>query len=279
MPDDQAKIAQAVAAQKRILSIRARLIVLALLAIAPLMFERVQGLEGARAERTERAHAEVIDLARRGAEAQREIIYSVRALLQVVARVYARMPFDRSDCDQYLTDLTGNMPWIRGLSVAGTDGQIKCSTDAAGGRIERLRPAAFSKALHSRDFALSDYLISRIHQVPSLIAAFPVIGDDGSVTGSRSRRDQSAMDRRTRGDRHTACRSSVLLIDGSGTLVAASAERAEFVGKALCRPGPGARHARARRRHHDGRGPRRRAAHLRLYAGALDASAARRRPR
>ena len=119
---------------KRILSIRARLIVLALLAMAPLMFERVHALEAARAERTERANAEVIDLARRGADAQQEIIYSVRALLQIVARIYDRIPFEQSDCDQYLTNLASNIPWIRGLSIAGTDGRIRCSTTPAGDR-------------------------------------------------------------------------------------------------------------------------------------------------
>ena len=62
---------------------------LALLAIAPLMIERVHGLEEARAVRTERANTDVIELARRGVEAQREIIYSMRALLQIVSRVYA----------------------------------------------------------------------------------------------------------------------------------------------------------------------------------------------
>ena len=66
------------------------------------MFERVHGLENARAERTERANAEVIDLARRGAEAQREIIYSVRALLQIVARVYAKMPLDPTELQSYI---------------------------------------------------------------------------------------------------------------------------------------------------------------------------------
>ena len=50
--------------KKPILSIRARLIVLALLAIAPLMFERVHALESARAKRTADAHTQVIELAR-----------------------------------------------------------------------------------------------------------------------------------------------------------------------------------------------------------------------
>src|ERR1700761_855163 len=90
------------------LSIRARLIVLALLAVAPLMFERIHTIESARAERTAHAHAQLIQLAQRGADAQDQIIVSVRALLQIVARIYARTPFDRDQCNQYLTNLVGN---------------------------------------------------------------------------------------------------------------------------------------------------------------------------
>src|SRR5579863_4386753 len=53
---------------KPILSIRARLIVVALLAIAPLMLERVRGFERTRTERVELALARMTDLARSGAE-------------------------------------------------------------------------------------------------------------------------------------------------------------------------------------------------------------------
>ena len=86
------------------LSIRARLIVVALLAIAPLMLERFRGLERTRAERVELALARMADLARGGAESQREVIYSVRALLQVVARIYAKMPLDPADCNRTLAE-------------------------------------------------------------------------------------------------------------------------------------------------------------------------------
>src|SRR5579859_3671027 len=143
---------------KPLLSIRARLIVLALLAVAPLMFERIHAIEEARGEHTARAHAQVIELARRGAEAQHEVILSVRALLQIVARVYARTPFDPGECNQYLTSLAGNIPWIRTLSVAGTDGRIRCSTGAQAIGLNVGDRPHFQHALHARDFALSDYL-------------------------------------------------------------------------------------------------------------------------
>jgi diguanylate cyclase (GGDEF)-like protein len=231
MASGQTKSHRASRRKGPILSIRARLIVLALLAITPLMLERVHGLETARVDRTERAHIEVIDLARRGAEAQREIIYSVRALLQVVARVYAKMPLESSDCNQFLTDSTTNIPWVRTLSFAGIDGQLKCSTDAMAIGLNVSDRPHFQNALRARDFALSDYLINRARQVPSLIATFPVVKDDQSVNGVMLAvinldwlNELAAIAAQHSG-------ASVTLIDGSGTLVAASADQAAFVGK------------------------------------------------
>ena len=233
MPGDQANAANPVKRKRRILSIRARLMVLTLLAIAPVMFERVHTLEAARAERTERANAEVIDLARRGAEAQQEIIYSVRGLLQMVARVYDRMPFEQNGCNQYVTNLVGNIPWIVGLSIAGTDGRIICSTTAQAIGVNVSERTQFRLALQSRDFALSDYMIGLIHQAPSLVAGFPVIAEDGSVTaivlGAINMEWISKLI--STAAQHGG--ASVLLIDGSGTLIAASASDEKSIGKSF----------------------------------------------
>ncbi len=213
------------------LSIRARLIVLALIAVTPLMIERVHGLEEARAIRTERANNDVSELARRGAESQRQIIYSVRSLLQIVSRVYAKMPLDSGNCNQYLADLTTNIPWIRDLSIAGTDGRIKCSTQALAVGLNVSDRLHFQSALHSRDFALSDYLINRIHQVPSLVATYPVIQEDGSVSGVVLAviNLQWIGDLAATAAEHSG--ASVLLLDGSGTLITGSADQRAYIGK------------------------------------------------
>jgi diguanylate cyclase (GGDEF)-like protein len=230
MSDDSAKSRKSSPRGGALFSIRARLIVLALLAIAPLMIERVHGLEQARAERTQQASAEVMDLARRGAEAQREIISSTRALLQVVARAYARLPFDPADCNKYLTDLTGNVPWLRALSFAGTDGKVRCSTEPLAIGLNVSDRPHFQYSLRERDFALSDYLISRTQGMPGLFATFPSIMDDGSVTGVVL----ASINLHWIGELvATAARrsgASVLLIDGSGTLIAASADAEDLIG-------------------------------------------------
>jgi diguanylate cyclase (GGDEF)-like protein len=234
---NQAKARKPSWRSKSILSIRARLLVLALLAIAPLVFDRVHGLGLARGHRIERARTEMIDLARRGTDSQREIIYSVRALLQIVARVYAHTPIDPANCNRYLAALTGNVPWLRGLSVAGTDGRIRCSTDPEVMGLNVSDRPHFQNALHAKDFALSDYLINRVHQWPSLIATFPILGDNDSIDGVVL----ASFNLQWIGELvSTAAQrpgASVLLLDGSGTLVAGSADQDKLVGKLFAAQG------------------------------------------
>src|SRR5580698_2193001 len=216
---------------KYMLSIRARLIVLALLIIAPLVFERIHGLEAARVQRNEQARTEAMDLAQRGVESQREVIYSIRALLQVVGRSYARMPFDATDCSKYLSALTGNVAWIRALSVAGTDGKITCSTDANAVGLNMSDRSHFQNALHSRDFALSDYMVNRTRQLPSLIATYPALQDDGAVSAVVL----AVINLQWIGELVTTAAqhpgATVLMLDGSGTLVAASDDQENLIGK------------------------------------------------
>jgi diguanylate cyclase (GGDEF)-like protein len=216
---------------KSMLSIRGRLIVLALLIIAPLVFERIHGLEAARVQRNEQARTEAMDLAQRGVESQREVIYSVRALLQVVARSYARMPFDAADCNKYLTALTGNVASIRALSIAGTDGKITCSTEPNAVGLNVSDRDHFQNALHSRDFALSDYMVNRSRQLPSLIATYPSVKEDGSVDAVVLAviNLQWISELVTTAAQHSG--ATVLMLDGNGTLVAASEDQASLIGK------------------------------------------------
>ena len=231
MPGDPVKAREPLRPRKPFLSIRARLVVLALFAIAPLMLERVHGLQRARTEHIKLANAEVIDLARRGVEAQREVIYSTRALLQVVARAFAQRPPDQADCSKYLNDLAGNTAWIHGFSYAGADGKIKCSTEPLAVGLNVSDRTHFQNALHSRDFALSEYIINRIHQTPSIIATFPVIAGDGSMNGVILAAINLQWIGALAGTATQTPAASVVLLDDSGTLLAASADEESLIGK------------------------------------------------
>src|SRR5262249_57970137 len=101
------------------LSIRARLMLLALLAIVPLTLDRVRLLEATRTERIDLAAGEALDLTRRGATAQIEMINATRAVLEVVARAYITLVHSGQDCATFLAGFAIDVPWIRALSVVG----------------------------------------------------------------------------------------------------------------------------------------------------------------
>src|SRR4051812_4283607 len=167
--------------RKPILSIRARLVVLALLAVVPLMLDRVRLLESSRSERIDEVGAEVLDLTRRGTDGQREIITTVRAMLQMTARAYITMMARGETCNFYLKDLTGNVPWIKGVSIIGPDGRIKCATLANAEGLDLSDRPHYREALRTKDFVVSDYLIGRVTRTPALVVAYPAQAIDENV--------------------------------------------------------------------------------------------------
>jgi diguanylate cyclase (GGDEF)-like protein len=206
---------------KPILGIRARLMLLALLAVVPLMLDRVRILEASRTERIEIASAQALDLARRGAEGQHEILINVRALLQSVARAYvSAAPGLKADgCASYLDGFAKDIPWIKSLSVVNAAGRIVCSTSPVAVDLDVADRGYFRDALNSGQFVLSDYLISRGRAEPTIIAAYPTQTENSApaviiapinldwiarLTGAVGRRSGTA----------------VSLIDRQGTIVA-----------------------------------------------------------
>src|SRR5262245_1973139 len=69
--------------------IRVRLILLAFIAALPLVVDCIRDAEADRAELVRAANKQVLELARRGASDQADLIETTRAFLQVVGRSYA----------------------------------------------------------------------------------------------------------------------------------------------------------------------------------------------
>jgi diguanylate cyclase (GGDEF)-like protein len=179
-PDKEVKAAKVTAskvmASKPRVSIRTRIMILALMLIVPLMVDRVRLLENTRTERIARAIGEVADLAQRGTEAQSEIINSTRALLQVAGRAYATL--NGENCTAFLAGFATDVPWIRALSIVGADDRISCSTRAGSLGIDVSDRDYIQKARQTGDFVLSQYLVERARNEPAVIAAYPVPGKD-----------------------------------------------------------------------------------------------------
>ena len=208
--------------RKPTLSIRARLVILALLAVVPLMFDRVRLVEQTRLERIDDAAAETLEFARRGADGQREVLITSKAMLQVMARAYVGMQATGTTCNFYLSDLTADMPWINGMSIVGADGRIKCSSVPNAVGVDLSDRPHLRTAMETREFTVSNYVVGRLSGKPTFAAAYPTQAIDASVQAavvtSINLQWVSALivslERRSG--------SSVLLIDSAGTVLALS---------------------------------------------------------
>jgi diguanylate cyclase (GGDEF)-like protein len=219
--------------RKPILSIRGRLIVLALLAVVPLMLDRVRLLEVSRTERIELAHNQVTEMAKRGVDAQREIITNVRALLQVVARADIPAIAQGEECNRYLAGFAADIPWLKGLSIVGANGRVVCATTRRAVGLDISDRSYFRDAMRSREFTLSNYLMERVRGSPAIMAAFPALSSrDGRRSVILAAVDLDWVGRlaATVGQRSGAV---VLMIDAKGTLLAAHPASESWVGKSF----------------------------------------------
>src|SRR5882762_10653306 len=97
---------------KQVLGIRARLALLALILVAPLMLERARSLEDARAKQIALANHEFSSLAQHSADAQREVISSVETMLKSAAYIRASAGGVGKSCLILRASLTVDLPWI-----------------------------------------------------------------------------------------------------------------------------------------------------------------------
>src|SRR5215216_2040599 len=158
---------------KQLLGIRARLALLAVLLVAPLMLDRARSLEDARARQITQASEEFINLAKHSADTQREVISSVETMLKSAAYIRASGGIARS-CEILRASLPTNLPWIRSIMFASKDGLVQCATMNILVGLQIGDREYFKKAQATGDFVFSDYLFGKTNTLPIMMAAYPV---------------------------------------------------------------------------------------------------------
>jgi diguanylate cyclase (GGDEF)-like protein len=218
---------------KQLLGIRARLALLALILVAPLMLERVRSLEDARSQQVAAATAEFESLAQHSADAQQEVISSVETVLKSAAYIRASAGGIGRSCDILRASLPTNLPWIRTLLIVGGDGRVQCSTNNVFVGLDVHDRPYFQKARETREIVFSDYLFARITNNPVVIAAYPVSAiseDSDSVILAGVNLDWMSKIMSNLGGRPGI---SAVLVDGTGTVLAAPADEASRIGHSL----------------------------------------------
>ncbi|ANW05157.1 diguanylate cyclase [Bradyrhizobium icense] len=217
---------------KKLLGIRARLALLAVMLVAPLMLERVRSLEDARAKQIAMASEEYASITLHTAETQREVVSSVETMLKSAAYIRASSGIGRS-CEILRASLPTNLPWIRSIMIVSREGVVQCSTLNMLVGLDIGDREYFRKAQQSRGFVFSDYLFARMTNKPILMAAYPVAAinpeEDAVVVAGINLDWMSKIMAKFDGRPGI----SALLVDGAGVVLAAPADEAGMIGKPL----------------------------------------------
>jgi diguanylate cyclase (GGDEF)-like protein len=218
---------------KQVLGIRARLALLAVILVAPLMLERIRSLEDTRVKQIAQATTEFTTVARHSADAQREVISSVETILKSEAFIRASVGGISKSCDVLRASLPGNLPWIRTLLIAGQDGRIQCSTNNMYVGLDLSDRPYFQQAQTTGRFVLSDFLLSKPSQSPTVMAVYPVSALSGvpdAVVLATENLDWMSKVMSNLGGRAGI---SAVLVDSAGTVLAAPADQHSAVGRPL----------------------------------------------
>jgi diguanylate cyclase (GGDEF)-like protein len=218
---------------KQLLGIRARLALLTLILVAPLMLERARSLEDTRAKQIALASAEFSGLAQHSADTQREVISSVETVLKSAAYIRASAGGVGRSCDIMRASLPVNLPWIRALMIVGKDGRVQCATNNAVVGLDISDRIYFKKAQQTRDFAFSDFLFAKSNNKPIVMAAYPVsaITDEvDSVIVAGVNLDWMSKIMSNLGGRPGI---SAVLVDSAGVVMAAPTDQASMIGRTM----------------------------------------------
>ena len=218
---------------KQVLGIRARLALLAVILVAPLMLERARSLEDARAKQIVQASEEFQRLANHSAETQREVISSVETVLKSAAYIRASAGGVSRACDILRASLPSDLPWIRNVLLVGGDGRVQCSTNNTFVGLDVSDRAYIKKARATDDMVFSDFTFIEAIKTAVILAAYPVTAinrdSDAVVVASISLAWMSRLMDNLGGKPGI----SAALVDSNGTVLAAPRDRASIIGKSI----------------------------------------------
>src|SRR3954451_1365959 len=216
---------------KAMLGIRARLALLALILVAPLMLERARSLEDTRARQIAAASQEFSTLAQHSANAQREVISSVEAMLKSAAFIRASAGGVGKSCNIMRASLQVDLPWIGSLSIVGRDGRVQCSTLNNLVGVDLSDRPYFRQMRETRGFVLSDYLVGRGVRKPTIVAAYPVAAvdqDEDAFIVAAVNLDWMSQILGNLGGRPGV---SAVMVDSIGTVIAAPPDQTSMIGR------------------------------------------------
>jgi len=165
------------------MSILARLILLVLLALAPVSAVQVWNQLDLRRERTAEIHDTALQLLGLLVGEQQRLVEGVRQMLSLLAETDAARDLDPAACGTLLERTRQRLPGYLTVNLAAADGTILCSTAAELSGRNIADRAHVRDALESGGFTVGEFIRRRPSGVPAMPFALPIRRDGGDIAG------------------------------------------------------------------------------------------------
>jgi PAS domain S-box-containing protein len=156
-------------------SLRARLVLLVLLALMPAFVLVLYGDEQQRRLETHEMQDNALRLARTVAFDQLRTLDAAHQLLAALAQLAPLHSQDMSACNVIMADLLKHYPAYANLGAADLSGNVFCSGVPLNGPVNIGDRTYFTNTLQTRDFTIGEYQIGRISGAPGLTVSLPVV--------------------------------------------------------------------------------------------------------
>jgi PAS domain S-box-containing protein len=162
-------------------SLRARSLLLVLLAVVPFLGLTIYTNIDLRRLAAADAKAEALRLARLAASDQQDTIKDTRQLLFALAQLPDVMGDDQSACSAFLAGLLNQYPQYTLVGVISPDGALSCSALPAQGPVNLADRDFFQRAFETGDFVIGSYQEDPISGKAALDSGLPILDESGQV--------------------------------------------------------------------------------------------------
>ena len=162
-------------------SLRARLFLLVLLAVVPMLGLILYTDLEQRQRDLAQVEADALHISRLAANAQQDLLADANHLLTILALLPQIQGDDPVECNDLLARILKQDPQYANIAVAQLNGDVFCSGVPVAGQVSFSERAVFKRALETRGFVVGGYEIGLITKRPILSIAYPLLDSSGRV--------------------------------------------------------------------------------------------------
>lgn len=170
-------------AQTRFFSLRLRLLGLVVLMLVPWLVLVVYTQADERTAAIANVNDDAMRLIRIVTSNQAAQIEAARQLLTAFGRLPQLRTTDAAACNALMAEMLTAYPLYLNIGVADPNGNLVCSALPFKSPINVADRAYYKMAIEMRGFAIGDYQIGRITQLPAISYAYPLLDRSGQLEG------------------------------------------------------------------------------------------------